>query len=218
MIIGLIDYINLLPFTLFIKKYNNKKLFDIMKYHRGTPRVVNNLFMKQKIQSGFLSSIMAQKYHKHNMGIIAKKEVLSVLLKKGENKKDLASNTSNILADILDIKGEVIIGDRALQLYFNDNYKYIDLASIWYDRYNLPFVFAIFCSNINTNFYDNLTKKFLSKKIKIPQYILDKYSKNTKISKSNILLYLSKIHYKITRKEKKSLKKFFYLSKTRKEK
>ncbi|MBT4179240.1 MAG: hypothetical protein HOE08_03420, partial [Campylobacteraceae bacterium] len=47
----------------------------------------------------------------------------------------------------------------------------------------------------------------------IPQYILKKYAKRANISTYEILDYLDKISYAIGYKERKSLKKFFKLSK-----
>lgn len=213
MIIGQIDYLNLLPFTLFIKQYKNDKFFKIMQHHKSYPTQINQLFASKKIQAGFLSSLVSKKYNRLDMGIIAYKKVFSVLICDGDEKADIESSSSNMLAKILDVKGKVLIGDKALKVYYNHNIEFRDLATLWYEKYNLPFVFAVFCVNKDYLFYKKLAKQFLKTKINIPQYILNKYSKTTNISKHNISSYLSNIHYKIGRKEKKALKKFFDLSK-----
>jgi len=212
MIIGQIDYLNLLPFTLFIKQNKNTKLYKTMKHHRGYPTQINHLFVTKNIQAGFISSIVSKKYTKLDIGIVAYKKVLSVLVCDGGMLEDKASSSSNILAKILNISGEVVIGDKALNIYFENNKNFKDLATLWHQKYNLPFVFAVFCVNSNKTFYKTLTQQFLKQNIHIPQYILEKYSKKTKISKKNISTYLSKIHYKIQAKEKKALKKFIKLS------
>ena len=58
-----------------------------------------------------------------------------------------------------------------------------------------------------------LTKNFNKKHIKIPQYILEQYSKRSGVSKSNISEYLKKIDYDLGIKEKRSLKLFLKLTK-----
>ena len=77
----------------------------------------------------------------------------------------------------------------------------------------MPFVFAVLCFNANKKALDKLTKNFNKKHIKIPQYILEKYSIRSNVSKKHILEYLEKIHYKLEIKEKRSLKLFLKLTK-----
>ena len=57
----------------------------------------------------------------------------------------------------------------------------------------------------------NIFKKFNKKHIKIPQYILEQYSKRSDVSKKNILNYLTKIDYNLGIKEKRALKLFLKL-------
>jgi chorismate dehydratase len=215
MIIGQIDYINTLIFKMFIKKLTDNKIYLAMDYHKGCPRYINNLFSSKKIEASFISSIVSKKSMRLGMGIVAQKEVLSVLVCSGDKSYDNESNTSNILSDILGIKGKVVIGDKALKIYLQDSCSCIDLSKAWYDKYNLPFVFAVFCANKNISLYKKLVKRFLRQNIKIPQYILEKYSKKTNISKKDILYYLSKISYQISHKENISLNKFISLSKSK---
>ena len=204
--LGQIDYINLLPFHIFLKKhqyYTTKKSY---------PAKINKMFDKKIIEAAFISSIKSKQKNCLNAGIIANKKVLSVLICNGEQKDDIESNTSNILAKILNQKGEVLIGDKALKKYYQPN-NCKDLASLWYQKYKLPFVFATFCVNKNKKRYQKLINKFLKEKIYIPNYILNKYSKKTGISKKHIKEYLELIQYNIGPKEKKSLKKFLKLAK-----
>ena len=60
---------------------------------------------------------------------------------------------------------------------------------------------------------EKLTKKFDKRYIKIPQYILEQYSKRSNVSKKHILEYLKKIDYNLGIKEKRSLKLFLKLTK-----
>jgi len=132
-VIGKIDYLNLLPFHLFIKRYN-------IKTKEGYPSQINRMFDKKLVEAGFISSIKSKNKKCFDVGIIANKKVMSVLVCEGKNRDDFESNTSNVLAKILHIKGEVIIGDKALQIYFKDLKNCKDLANEWYKKYKLPFV------------------------------------------------------------------------------
>jgi len=142
------------------------------------------------------------------VGIVAKKEIKSVLVKAGEFKPDAHSATSNALAMQLGIQGEVIIGDKALRAYLKNPDSYIDLAKSWHEKYQLPFVFAVLCVNKNFRYYKKLSSSFLKTKGYIPQYILLKYAKTRNISVEEINAYLELVSYKIDKKAEKSLKKF----------
>ena len=215
MIFAKIDFINLLPFYVFIKKnIKSTQTKQIIQYKKSYPSKINKKFHKKQIDAAFISSIVSKNSKCLDIGIVAKKEVLSVLAIKGQKGKDYQSNTSNKLADILGIEDRVLIGDKALYHYYNfDTTETIDLAKQWYDKYNLPFVFARLCTNKHHKKLRQLSHKFLSTKVKIPQYILKQYATKTNISQKQILEYLTKISYKIGTKEKKSLKLFFKLSK-----
>ncbi|BCD62967.1 chorismate dehydratase [Nitratiruptor sp. YY08-26] len=208
MIIGKIDYINLLPFYVFLKK-ELKHSADkaALTYYKGVPSHINRLFIKGRVEAAMISSIVSKKYACTDFGIVAHKRVKSVIVCPGENKEDEESNTSNVLAKVLGIKGEVIIGDKALL----KTDGCIDLAQKWYERYRLPFVFARFCYKKNPKAYKALAKKFLHSHTKIPHYILSRYTKRSGLSHKEIKNYLQLIDYKIGRKEKQSLKKFFQL-------
>jgi chorismate dehydratase len=214
MIFGKIEYLNLLPFHTFMKRYIRSSSAKMaMRYYSGVPSDINNKFLSKKVDAAFISSIKSQRHNYVNLGIIAKKEVLSVLVVPDKDyQKDTASATSNVLARILDIKGEVIIGDNALRHYLK-NEPYIDLASEWNKKYNLPFVFALLCYHKDQKLYKKIEKNFLKRKVKIPYYILDKASQRTNVSKKAILNYLMYITYSLDYKSKKGLKLFKRLNK-----
>ena len=212
MIFGKIEYLNLLPFHIFMKKFTKTSQQNMsMHYYRGVPAEINKKFLNRKVDAAFISSISAKKFQHVKLGIIAKKEVLSVLvIPNDDNKKDRESATSNVLANILNISGEVLIGDKALR-YYLQNKEHIDLAKLWNEKYNLPFVFALLCFHKDKKMYKEIERKFLKKKIKIPQYILTQASKKTDIAKKDILNYLTYISYKIDSRAKLGLKKFYSL-------
>jgi chorismate dehydratase len=186
-----------------------------IEYKKSFPSDLNKKFKMRKIDAAFISSIESRRgnFRALNAGIIAKKEIRSVLVKKGDFKADLHSATSNALAKVLDIKGEVIIGDIALNLYHQNPKLYIDLADEWYKKHKLPFVFARFCTVEHHDFYKRLITKFLKSKIKIPQYILFKYSKKSNVTCGDIRAYLKLVSYSIDTKSTKSLKLFLKDSK-----
>ena len=215
MIFAKIDFINLLPFHVYLKKnIKSSQLKQIIEYHKSYPSFINKRFKKRNVHSAFISSIKSKNEKSLDLGIVAKNEVLSVLAIPGEYQKDYQSDTSNALALILNIDGRVLIGDKALKYYHVKNdVQIIDLALKWQEKYNLPFVFARLCYNKNGKQLKKVIKNFNKKHIKIPQYILEQYSKRSELTKEQILNYLTKIDYNIGIKEKKALKLFFKLSK-----
>ncbi|QKF72521.1 6-amino-6-deoxyfutalosine synthase [Aliarcobacter faecis] len=219
MIFSKIDFINLLPFHIYIKKnIKSNQLKSSIEYKKSYPSIITNNFKKRKVHSAFISSIGSRNEKFLDFGIIARKEVDSVLILPNKKRKDdFQSKTSNALAKVLELNGEVIIGDKALKFFIenknNKDEKIIDLAKFWQDKYKLPFVFATLCYNKYEKRLKNLTKNFDKKKIKIPQYILEIYSKRSGISKNEIVKYLTKIDYDIGYKEKRALKLFLKLTK-----
>ncbi|WP_419774129.1 MqnA/MqnD/SBP family protein [Halarcobacter sp.] len=216
MLFAKIDFINLLPFHVFIKKnIKSNQVKAIIEYKKSYPSVINKKFKKRKVDSAFISSIASRGEKRLDFGIIARADVQSVILIPGEEKEDYQSETSNALAKVLDLKGKVLIGDKALK-YFHDSEdkNFIDLALAWQDKYNLPFVFATLCFNKNERYLKKVTKRFNKRKIYIPQYILETYSKRSGISKEAILEYLKRIDYDIGIKEKRAIKKFLQLTKS----
>ena len=215
MVFAKIDFINLLPFHIYIKKnIKSTQTKAIIEYKKSYPSLINKKFKKREVDSAFISSIASRNEEKLDLGIVAKKDVLSVLLIPGNDEKDFRSDTSNALAKVLNLKGKVLIGDKALKYYHNNGKKdFIDLAQYWNDKYKLPFVFAVLCYSSNKKQLEKIIKNFNKNHVKIPTYILNQYSKRTGISNKNILEYLEKIDYKIGIKEKRSLKLFLNLTK-----
>ncbi|MEA3229018.1 MAG: MqnA/MqnD/SBP family protein [Campylobacterota bacterium] len=212
MVFGKIEYLNLLPFHIFMKRFTKSSQQSMsMHYKRGVPSKINREFQSHRVDAAFISSIKAKKYQNVDLGIIAKQEVLSVLVVPNlKNITDNESASSNILANILDIKGKVLIGDKALRYYLEDK-PHIDLAKEWSDRYKLPFVFALLCFHKDEKLYKTVQKQFLKTKIKIPQYILNQASRKTSIPNKEIINYLQYISYDLDKKAKMGLKKFYKL-------
>ena len=215
MIFAKIDFINLLPFHVYIKKnIKSNQIKSIIRYKKSYPADINRKFKKRKVDSAFISSIASRHEKRLNLGIVAKNDVQSVILIPGDFKDDYQSETSNALAKVLNLKGKVLIGDKALK-YFHENKDsdFIDLAQEWKNKYNLPFVFATLCYCKNKKLLEKYIKNFNKKHIKIPRYILNTYSKRSGISSQYILEYLEKIDYEINIQEKRALKKFLKLTK-----
>ena len=210
MIFGKIEYLNLLPFHLFMKRYIKGSSAKMsMEYKRGVPSLINHAFHSRRVDAAFISSITAQKSKSVGLGIIAKREVKSVLIiPKRSDKKDAASATSNVLAKVLGLEGEVLIGDRALR-YALAHDDYIDLAKEWHKRYNLPFVFALLCYHTEKKRYEKIEREFLKRNIKIPRYILKNASRKSGVQERDILEYLKLISYRVDTKAKRGLGKFY---------
>lgn len=216
MVFGKIDYINLLPFHVFLKRASLPNAFKrSCEHQKAVPSSINRKFRKRVVDAAFISSIESKRKSITPLpiGIVAQKNVKSVIIKEGEAKRDPASATSNMLARVLGLEGEVFIGDRALKLYLEAPDTYIDLAQTWQEKYHLPFVFARLCINTRQRFYKRLAAKFVQQPIKIPNYILKKYSQERGILGKNIKEYLKLISYTIGKKEQKAL--FLFLKKAK---
>lgn len=216
MIFGKIDFINLLPFHVFMKRYTRtSQAYQSLHYHKGVPSTLNRSFSTRRIDAAFISSITARNCTHFNVGIVAKKEVLSVLtLPCDENKKDTDSATSNLLAQLLNVQGEVLIGDKALRYYYSGK-EHTDLGKIWNEKTGLPFVFALLCTHTHTNELKRLSHAFIRKPIKIPYYILMDNAKKSNLTAAQITHYLQYISYKIGEKEKRGYKRFLKEAKER---
>lgn len=210
MVFGKIEYLNLLPFHVFMKRFISSAQQTLsMNYYKGVPSKINHKFLSRKVDAAFISSIHAKKYRHVDLGIIAKKEVQSVIIiPHAKDISDTESATSNVLARVLKLHGEVLIGDKALR-YFLEGKPHIDLAKEWNSRYNLPFVFALLCYRKDAITYKKIQNNFLKQKVKIPQYILRQASKRTQIPEKEILKYLERISYRFDAKAKLGLKKFY---------
>lgn len=218
MVFGKIEYLNLLPFHLQLKRFASKTHFQqSIHYKKGVPATINREFHARRIDAAFISSITAQKYAKGaTLGIVAKKEVLSVIvIPKASHQNDSESETSNTLAQLLQIKGEVLIGDKALRHQLTHN-NGIDLAQVWHERTRLPFVFALLCAHKNRNFLHHLENKLTKQQHKIPYYIIKQASLQSGLSITQINYYLSKISYSIGEKERRALAQFYRLARLKK--
>jgi chorismate dehydratase len=210
LVFGKIEYLNLLPFHVFMKRHISSSHTKMSMHHkRGVPSKINQEFLARRVDAAFISSISAKGKKHVNLGIVAKKEVLSVLVVPSqEDTNDSESATSNLLAKILHLHGKVLIGDKALRYYLSGA-EHTDMAGVWNKKYKLPFVFALLCYHKDKGVYQKIEKKFTRKKIKIPTYILEEASKRTHVSKKDILNYLQYISYKLDTKAKLGLKKFY---------
>lgn len=179
-----------------------------MHYKKGVPAKINKGFLTRKVDAAFISSINSRRFRNVNLGIVARDDVQSVLVIPNNGyKKDKASATSNVLAKLLDINGEVIIGDNALR-YFLSGGEHIDLAYEWKKRFNLPFVFAVLCYHKDKKLYKRIENRFSRQKVKIPSYILQNAARKSSIKEREILEYLKHISYKLDPKAQAGLKLF----------
>ncbi|MDR3177433.1 MAG: menaquinone via futalosine step 1 [Campylobacteraceae bacterium] len=211
MTFGKIDYINMLPFHIFLKKTPLPNSFkQSIAYKKSYPSRLNEELKKRRIDAAYISSIASA--HKSlrtiNSGIVAKKAVKSVIIKKGTYVKDPHSATSNALAKALGIDGKVTIGDSALKLYLENPNAYIDMGAAWYQKERLPFVFARLSVSRHYLFFKKTADKFKKQKIFIPQYILEDYAQKRGISKSDIKEYLKLLTYDIDAKAQAGLDRF----------
>lgn len=215
MIFGKIDFLNLLPFHVFIKRYARSTQFQqSLHYHKGVPSALNREFAMRRIDAAFISSITAKNCHHAGVGIVAQRKVLSVLSLPNADKDDSDSATSNLLARILDIHGEVLIGDKALRYYYSGG-DHIDLGEIWHEQTGLPFVFALLCTHHHSDALRRLSRTFVEKKVKIPYYILMEASRQSGLSPEQITHYLKFISYKVGVKEVRGYKRFVREAKSR---
>ena len=180
-----------------------------MEYKKSVPAKINSTFLQRRVDAAFISSIKAKKSSHVGLGIIAKREVKSVLvIPSDKTKSDIESASSNVLSNILQVQGEVLIGDKALRYALKSD-NYIDLAKLWNERYKLPFVFALLCYHKDFKRYKEIERRFLKSPTKIPQYMLQKAALRTAVSKNDIVSYLKLISYDVDAKAKQSLKKFY---------
>ncbi len=196
-----------------MKRYINHSSATMgMNYRKNVPSQINKALKKRQIDAGFISSIQSPNYNCSNLGIIANNAVYSVFVIKGENKIDNESASSNRLAKVLGLQGEVLIGDKALKYYLEGGVG-IDLATQWHKETNLPFVFARLCHTCHGKLIEKIAKKFSQTPIKIPQYILKREALKRGITSRQLRWYLKHIEYNMSYKSKKSLKLFLKKSK-----
>ena len=179
MLFGSISYLNLLPFQLFLKQHISDNASKMaFRYKRAVPSKINKALQRREINAAFISSVTSKKCKCTDLGIIANKKVYSVLLLKGEDASDPASASSNHLAKILDLQGQVLIGDAALQYYLSGG-EGIDLAEAWHEKTGLPFVFARLCYNKHGKSHSKTGKKVCKYKSEDTAIYFEKRSRKT---------------------------------------
>lgn len=210
---GRIDYLNLLPFHVFMKRYLRSSRSQMMLRHgANVPSAINRAYRMRKIDAAFISSIRARRQKHLNLGIMADGAVQSVLLLPSQTPQtDRASETSNRLAAVLGLEGRVLIGDPALRVYL-EGVEAVDLAAEWKARHGLPFVFALLCYQSGDTQMKKLGRAFERHPKKIPQYLLQRASKRSGVAPEHILAYLERIHYRLDHRAHRSLRKFWRLA------
>ncbi|NPA28934.1 MAG: hypothetical protein GXO33_01975 [Epsilonproteobacteria bacterium] len=213
MIFGKITYLNLLPFHAFMKRYLRHSGEKSAWVRRGgVPSRINRDFRLGRIDAAVISSIRSRRCRCADLGIVADGEVMSVLALPGRSRPDGASETSNALARVLGVEGEVVIGDRALALYFDKNrmHPVTDLAAVWKRRYGLPFVFARLCASPRYGRrIDRIARLFHAKRVRVPYVVRRKEAARHGLTVRELDLYLSKIYYRIGWREKRGLALFW---------
>ncbi len=85
-----------------------------------------------------------------------------------KNAFDKESASSNALSQALGLKGEVLIGNKALQFYYSNPKKdFIDLAALWYEK-TLAVCFWAFVLLPKQGFLQALVFSFQASKNKNP--------------------------------------------------
>ena len=208
---GRIEYLNLLPFHIFMKRYLRYSQAKMaIRHGADVPAKINRAFKTRRIAAAFISSVEARRCKDARLGIIARGEVQSVLLVPGAMKRDRASATSNALAEVLGLEGEVLIGDRALKAY-SEGIEAIDLAREWERRYGLPFVFALLCAHGHRAENARLARRFTRAPQKLPFYLLRQAAQRSGIPVGVMRAYLRKIDYVLDHRSKKGVRLFWKL-------
>ena len=169
MLLGKIDYLNLLPFHVFLKSLSLPSYVKkSIEFKKGVPSKLCADLYYRRIDAAVISSIESRKkrYKKVSLGIVAKGDVKSVLVRKGTAARpDPASASSNALAGVLGLEGEVLIGDRALKAYLREGEDaFYDMGRAWRERTGLPFVFGRFSCVKGRGAYERLFFIFLVEK------------------------------------------------------
>jgi len=208
MIFGSIGYLNLLPFQVYMKRrFPSTQFQQMLRWKRAVPSDVNRAFHRGEIDGAFISSITSSRCRCTDLGIVADGPVYSVFVLPGAVAPDRESASSNILAEILGLEGEVIIGDKALRHYLEGG-KGIDLSERWREETGLPFVFARLCYRGRGATIGKIAGEFGRREWRIPRYILQKAARERGITPRELHWYLSHIRYRMGWREKRALKLF----------
>ena len=208
MIFGSIDYLNLLPFQVYMKRrFPATQFRQMLRWRRAVPSEINRAFHRGRVDAAFISSITSARCSCTDLGIVADGPVYSVFVLPGRSRTDRESASSNVLAQVLGVRGQVLIGDKALRYYLSGG-RGSDLAAMWKKQTGLPFVFARLCYRGEGKKIGKIAGDFRSREWKIPQYLLRKAAEEKGISSRQLLWYLKHINYRIGWREKKALKLF----------
>lgn len=204
-----ISYLNLLPFRFFLKKKPKSFAQKLQSTKRGSyPSKINEMFRRKLVDAAFVSSVESTRMNRTGSGIVAKGAVKSVIIELGAQKNDNESATSNKLAKVLGLEGEVFIGDKALLKYLAAPSEYIDLAHEWNARTDLPFVFGRFCFNRHGVRYKRLSREFNAQKINIPHYVMEWEARQKGFKTKDAKEYLKLISYEVGAKEEQGFALF----------
>ena len=214
MIFGKIEYLNLLPLHVFLKRRLRTSAEKKAWLKRGSvPSAINRAFRSGRVDAAVISSIKSRGRRCVDFGIVADGPVQSVLLLPGSESADAESDTSNVLAKVLGMKGEVLIGDKALVRYLRRPEGAVDLAEAWKKKEGLPFVFARLCANPrHIARVQRLADDFFAHPPKIPYRTLAREARRRGITVAELRAYLGKIGYRIGWREKRALKRSLQLA------
>lgn len=115
--------------------------------------------------------------------------------------------------------GSVLIGDKALYHYYSDKYKYkYDLGKAWFDMTGLPFVFALWIMNVDSNISDIKMRKFINQLSSIKNNskknlaaLIEHYSFRG-LTPYQIIDYWETINYDLSDKHIQGLQLFYKLA------
>lgn len=240
--IGEIRYANVYPIFYYLKKI---KEYDFV---RGTPSFLNKMIREGGVDVGVCSSIeYARNPGKYviipDISISSVGDVKSVCLfssRKIENLENATvflteeSGTSVVLLKILlkyyfnvkvyftnnfdDSDAVLLIGDKALFSYYNNDYKYVyDLGFHWFQFSGYPFVFALWIADSKwegTEDIKRLHKNLVNIKVNSQKNLaalLEEYSFKG-LTSYQILDYWDIIDYNLTEKHICGLIKFYKLA------
>lgn len=226
--LGLVKYLNALPFHIKLNINNLKILFD-------HPSALNKLLSSKELDVALTSSIasFSNSYEILPFGIACKGPVLSVNL---YTKKDLgdgskialthASATSVALLKILchhvwqitpeyvpagvyhDAK--LLIGDEALLHFSMHSYKRIDLCEEWHKMTGLPFVFAIVMAqkNLDCGLLKNALEYSLTWAEQNRDAVIQRAEALSTVPKERLSHYYNSLYYRLGEEEFRSLELF----------
>lgn len=211
--VGLVPFLNVAPLS--------DIPYDITY---AVPSKLNLMMRNKELDVAFCSSV---EYFEGNyervqgLGLAAHQAIKSVNLylqgplDHAKIRLDPSSATSNALLQILcegratfDEKGtsHLLIGDAALKQPCKEGFETIDLASWWYEKTRLPFVFALFIKQKGVDTAELEEALFASLKRFGPQ--IDDLAKEHGLAKKQLIDYFNLCHYQLGPLEEQGLEYF----------